>query len=91
MRHLGSKTRGLTLLELIVVIGIIMMLVALLMPALKKARWQAEIVSCGSRMRQFYMGLQMYSYQYREYPVTHRRKINNPAPKTSIRANASAS
>lgn len=58
-RHM--KKRGFTLIELLVVIGIIAVLVALLMPALARARWEAKIISCASTERQYVMSLQMYA------------------------------
>ncbi len=56
---------GFTLVEVLVVIGIIALLVAILMPALVRARRAANSIACASNMRQVYMMLVMYSDLYR--------------------------
>ena len=55
------KQRAFTLIELLVVIAIIALLMAMLTPALQKAREQGKDAVCRNNMRQIGLGAELYA------------------------------
>lgn len=66
---MSRRPRAFTLVELLVVIGIIAIVVSILIPALARARSAARIVQCASNLRQIGIGLTRYVNEYKHLPV----------------------
>jgi len=63
---MNRKTYGFTLIELLVVIAIIAILMAILMPALRKAKEQAQWVSCKANLKGYSLATSMYAQENQE-------------------------
>ncbi len=65
--RVAAPRGGFTLIEILVVIGVIALLIGLLLPAMKGARTAARTAVCLSNQRQIGVGLTMYADTYREF------------------------
>jgi prepilin-type N-terminal cleavage/methylation domain-containing protein/prepilin-type processing-associated H-X9-DG protein len=65
--RIHSLPRAFTLVELLVVIGIIALLISILLPALSKAREQANQLKCSAQQRQILLGMYLHANDHRGY------------------------
>src|SRR6188508_459744 len=88
-RHISSGRRnGFTLVELLVVIGIIAVMISILLPVLGRVRESALRTNCTSNLRQIHNALQLYANSNRGFlpPKYELRKMTlNAADVTALK------
>ena len=68
-RSSGARQKGFTLIELLIVIGTIALLMAIILPALNRARGQTRTVVCLSNLRQLGLAFACYANDYDDYAM----------------------
>jgi prepilin-type N-terminal cleavage/methylation domain-containing protein len=68
-----NSSRGFSLVEILVVLGIVGLLIAILLPSITRARDQANRTRCLNNIRQIGMAVLYYAHDHKDYPAPDER------------------
>ena len=77
--RIRRRRRGFSLIELLMVVGIILIILALLMPALAGGRDAARSVACRNNLKQIGLALHVYQNLHEKFPIGYVAR-KNPDP-----------
>jgi prepilin-type N-terminal cleavage/methylation domain-containing protein len=77
--HHSSRSRAFTLVELLIVIGIIAVLIGILLPVLGKARESARRAQCLANQKQIAQSVLLYAHQHKTLPGPAAACVFDPA------------
>ncbi len=77
------RSRAFTLVELVVVAGVICLLAAMLLPSLARGRESARQSSCASNLHQVGLGITMYAHAYRGWLPPYHASLHYRWPNQS--------
>src|SRR5262245_48228314 len=80
MQRLSHPRSGFSLVELLVVIGLVAILLAMLVPAVQKAREAANRMTCTGNLRQLGIAAHDYENDHRRLPPGYLGPIPNRPP-----------
>ena len=78
------KRQGFTLVELLVVLGVIAILLSIVMPAIISTRKQSNTVACGSNIKQLLFTMIIYVENNNTFPIGFKKELFNEPPEGRV-------